>query len=47
MGLPPFEWGRGTGIWMQYEKLIRRAAGMGAASRAADPECYDHAHGFL
>ena len=46
MGLPPFEWGRGTGIWMQYEKLIRRAAGMGAASRAADPECYDHAHGF-
>ena len=26
MGLPPFEWGRGTGIWMQYEKLIRKAA---------------------
>ncbi|MGI9499452.1 MAG: FAD-dependent oxidoreductase, partial [Geminicoccaceae bacterium] len=46
MGLPPFEWGRGTGIWMQYEKLIRRAAGMGAASREADPDCYDHAHGF-
>lgn len=33
MGLPPFEWGRGTGIWMQYEKLIRKAAGMGRASR--------------
>lgn len=46
MGLPPFEWGRGTGIWMQYEKLIRKAAGMGSASSKADPDCYDHAHGF-
>lgn len=46
MGLPPFEWGRGTGIWMQYEKLIRKAAGMGTASREADPDCYDHAHAF-
>ncbi|EBA18025.1 sarcosine oxidase alpha subunit [Roseobacter sp. SK209-2-6] len=46
MGLPPFEWGRGTGLWMQYEKLIRKAAGMGAASREADPDCYDHMHGF-
>lgn len=46
MGLPPFEWGRGTGIWMQYEKLIRKAAGMGEASRQADPACYDHMHGF-
>jgi heterotetrameric sarcosine oxidase alpha subunit len=46
MGLPPFEWGRGTAIWMQYEKLIRRAAGMGRASRQADPDCYDHVHGF-
>ena len=46
MGLPPFEWGRGTGIWMQYEKLIRKAAGMGIASRAADPDTYDHAHAF-
>ena len=46
MGLPPFEWGRGTGIWMQYEKLIRRAAGMGEASREADPDRYDHAHAF-
>ncbi len=46
MGLPPFEWGRGTGLWMFYEKLIRKAAGMGEASRAADPDCYDHAHGF-
>ena len=46
MGLPPFEWGRGTGIWMQYEKLIRKAAGMGKVSREADPDCYDHAHGF-
>ena len=46
MGLPPFEWGRGTGLWMQYEKLIRKAAGMGRASRAPDPDCYDHAHAF-
>ena len=46
MGLPPFEWGRGTGLWMRYEKLIRKAAGMGEASREADPDCYDHAHGF-
>ncbi len=46
MGLPPFETGRGTGIWMQYEKLIRKAAGMGRASREADPDHYDHAHGF-
>ena len=46
MGLPPFEWGRGTGIWMQYEKLIRKAAGMGRASREADPDIYDHAHAF-
>jgi len=46
MGLPPFEWGQGTAVWMQYEKLIRKAAGMGRASRQADPDCYDHAHGF-
>ena len=46
MGLPPLEWGRGTGIWMKYEKLIRKAAGMGTASRAADPDAYDHAHAF-
>jgi len=46
MGLPPFEWGHGTGLWMQYEKLIRKAAGMGTASREADPDNYDHAHGF-
>lgn len=46
MGVPPFEWGRGTGMWMQYEKLIRKAAGMGKAARLADPDAYDHAHGF-
>ena len=46
IGIPPFEWGRGTGIWMQYEKLIRKAAGMGRASREADPDVYDHAHAF-
>ncbi|PID46456.1 MAG: sarcosine oxidase subunit alpha [Proteobacteria bacterium] len=46
MGLPPFEWGKGTGLWMKYEKIIRKAAGMGEASREADPDKYDHAHGF-
>ena len=46
MGIPPFEWGRGTGIWMWYEKFIRRAAGMGTASREPDPDHYEHVHGF-
>ncbi len=47
MGIPPFEWGKkGTGIWMQYEKLIRRAAGMGTASREPDPDNYEHGHLF-
>jgi sarcosine oxidase subunit alpha len=46
MGLPPFEWGRGTGLWLQYEKLIRKAAGMGTASREPDPDTYDHGHLF-
>ena len=46
MGIPPFEWGRGTGIWMQYEKLIRKSAGMGKASRETDPDQYAHAHAF-
>ncbi len=46
MGIPPFEWGRGTGMWMWYEKFIRRAAGMGNASREPDPDHYDHVHGF-
>ncbi len=44
MGIPPFEWGSGTGMWMQYEKIIRRAAGMGEASRAPDPDRYEHGH---
>lgn len=46
MGIPPFEWGRGTGVWMQYEKLIRKAAGMGRASREPDPDSYEHGHLF-
>jgi len=46
MGLPPMEWGKGTGLWMQYEKIIRRAAGLGTASREPDPDVYDHAHAF-
>ena len=46
MGIPPFEWGSGTGMWMRYEKLIRRAAGMGRASREPDPDHYEHGHAF-
>ena len=46
MGIPPMEWGSGTGIWMKYEKLIRKAAGMGAASRQPDPDTYEHGHLF-
>ena len=46
MGIPPFEWGKGTAIWMLFEKLIRKAAGMGSASRLPDPDSYEHAHDF-
>ncbi len=46
MGLPPFEWGSGTGLWMRYEAIIRRAAGMGEASREPDPDSYEHAHAW-
>ncbi len=46
MGLPPFEWGKGTSIWMFFEKFIRKAAGMGKASRLPDPDSYEHAHDF-
>ena len=46
MGLPPFEWGKGTSLWMQYEKLIRKAAGMGRAARLPDPDKYEHGHMF-
>ena len=46
MGIPPLEWGKGTGIWMWYEKIIRKAAGMGTASREPDPDQYEHGHGF-
>ena len=46
MGIPPFEWGKGTSVWMFFEKFIRMAAGMGKASRIADPDNYEHAHDF-
>ena len=36
----------GTGLWMQCEKFIRRAAGMGEASRLPDPDQYEHGHDF-
>ena len=46
IGLPPFEWGKGTKAWMFYEKIIRKAAGMGTASRLPDPDKYEHANDF-
>ncbi|MDP6767437.1 MAG: 2Fe-2S iron-sulfur cluster-binding protein, partial [Arenicellales bacterium] len=46
MGIPPLEWGSGTGMWMRYERIIRKAAGMGEASRLPDPDHYEHAHAF-
>ena len=46
MGTPLMGWGNGTGVWMQCEKLIRKAAGMGRASREADPDTYEHGHLF-
>ncbi len=42
----PFGLGSGTGLWMKCESIIRKAAGMGAASREPDPDHYDHSHGF-
>jgi len=36
--------GRGTWEWMQFEKLIRRAAGMGRASDRPDPDQYEVVH---
>jgi len=34
-----------TRVWMACERLIRRAAGMGAASPLPDPDRYDQVHG--
>jgi len=36
----------GTKDWMIFEKFIRKAAGMGRASREADPDNYETAHAF-
>ncbi len=35
-----------AGLWMGYERIIRRAAGLGTAPREPDPDSYDkiHAH---
>ena len=37
---------RGTGFWMACERFIRRAAGMGRASRKPDPDHYERANAF-
>ncbi|MEE8270779.1 MAG: sarcosine oxidase subunit alpha family protein, partial [Alphaproteobacteria bacterium] len=31
-----------AGLWMTYERVIRRAAGLGVAPRDPDPDRYDH-----
>ena len=36
--------GKGTWEWMQFEKVIRRAAGMGRASDEPDPDQYEIVH---
>ncbi|HUF55601.1 MAG TPA: 2Fe-2S iron-sulfur cluster-binding protein [Thermohalobaculum sp.] len=38
--------GRGTAQWMFFERFIRRAAGLGTASREADPDAYEYVHDF-
>ncbi len=38
--------GRGTWAWMQFEKAIRRAAGMGRAAEAPDPDAHEIVHEF-
>jgi len=38
--------GPGRRAWMFYEHFIRKAAGLGAASQAPDPDRYDWHHGF-
>ncbi len=35
----------GTREWMFWERFIRQAAGLGAASPRADPDWYEHVHG--
>ncbi len=37
---------RSTSFWMFCEHFIRKAAGLGTASRAPDPDSYDIAYGF-
>ncbi len=36
----------GHSAWMRFEKIIRKAAGMGEASRAPDPDIYRKSHAF-
>lgn len=38
--------GRSPKSWLFYEHFIRRAAGLGVASRAPDPDQYETRHGF-
>ena len=37
-----FMWPPTPKAWMRYEHMIRRAAGMGRAARAPDPDHYEH-----
>ncbi len=33
-------------MWMTYEKIIRKAAGLGVSPKAPDPDWYDHRHEY-
>lgn len=33
-------------MWMTYEKIIRKAAGLGISPNAPDPDWYDHRHDY-
>lgn len=37
---------RSTGWWMFFEKIIRRAAGMGSAAQSRDPDSYEKVNAF-
>ena len=37
-----FMWPSSPRAWLVYERFIRRAAGMGRASKSADPDRYEH-----
>ncbi len=43
---PKAAFNRTTEVWWQFEKLIRRAAGLGKAASEADPDHYERMHAW-